>query len=522
MNISRLGNLVQQFLDFDGTPLSNGVLCTFIAGTTTPIATYRDNQGSFNETEIKLNSRGECDVWLDASVKYKFVLKKADGSVVWAKDDVMADAVYELPSRIVDTVEGDGDVSVTAVMDGDSIKYIVRLNKEFATKEDLEEGLSKIRPEFVFNEYVDAEKFAEAFTNNYVLVYEKSVTNPASRSNTTRRFLLSKKEQGLGASWVSLTFECTEGETLHKVVVTYDIVGETLSFGDIESYGIKDKDDELASTIASYQEATNASLRAMGTTLSQGLNQLQTTKLSEVAHDATIEGDGTEANPLKVVGGGQGGGIEEAPIDGKQYARKDGEWAEVEAGASNWEDIEGKPSTFPPSAHGHSVRDITDFPSIPTKTSELENDSGFIDTATFTAIYNTTPFADIKEAVDNGYCVKCDVSGYTYELVQALSDKITFALTNNVNGSIAQETIWVTSDNEWDGEAVNLAKAADIPTPPTTGTYFLVSVNGVMTWVETDVTSILRVAELPETPIDTTMYAVVEEEPTTASETEGA
>lgn len=59
-----------------------------------------------------------------------------------------------------------------------------------------------------------------------------------------------------------------------------------------------------------------------------------------------------------------------------------------------------------------------------------------------------------------------------------------------------------------------------IPTPPTTGTYFLVSVNGVMTWVETDVTSILKVAELPETPIDTTMYAVVEEEATTASETD--
>lgn len=464
MTLTRATAPLMHFDDINGHPLKGGKLCTFVAHTSTPIATYKSKDGILNPVEIPLNARGECDIWLDPSQSYKFVLKRADGSMVWTKDDVMADAVYELPSRIVDTVEGDGDVSVTAVMDGDSIKYIVRLNKDFATKEELEEGLSKIRPEFVFNEYVDAEKFAEAFTNNYVLVYEKSVTNPASRSNTTRRFLLSKREQGLGASWVSLTFECTEGETLHKVVITYDIVGETLSFGDIESYGIKDKDDELASTIASYQEETNASLRAMGTTLSQGLNQLQTTKLSAVAHDATIEGDGTADNPLKVVGGGQGGGIEEAPIDGKQYARKDGEWAEVEAGASNWEDIEGKPSTFPPSAHGHSVRDITDFPSIPTKTSELENDSGFIDSATFTAIFNTTPFADIKEAVDNGYCVKCDVSGYTYELVQALSDKITFALTNNVNGSIAQETIWVTSDNEWDGEAVNLAKASDVPT----------------------------------------------------------
>lgn len=101
---------------------------------------------------------------------------------------------------------------------------------------------------------------------------------------------------------------------------------------------------------------------------------------------------------------------------------------------------------------------------LPKNTSELENDSGFIDSATFTAIYNTTPFADIKEAVDNGYCVKCDVSGYTYELVQALSDKITFALTNNVNGTIVQETIWVTSNDEWEGEGVNVASKSYVDT----------------------------------------------------------
>lgn len=187
-------------------------------------------------------------------------------------------------------------------------------------------------------------------------------------------------------------------------------------------------------------------------------------KLESVAHDSTLQGDGTADNPLKVVGGGSGGGIEEAPDDGKQYARKSKSWSEVQGGVSSWNDIEDKPIEFPPTGHNHSVDDITDFPAIPTKTSDLQNDSGFIDTATFTAIYNTTPFADIEQAIADGYCVKCDASGYTYELVQALSDKITFALTNNVNGSIAQETVWVTSDNEWDGEAVNLANASDVTT----------------------------------------------------------
>lgn len=523
MNISRAGNLVQQFLDFDGTPLSNGVLCTFIAGTTTPIATYRDNQGSFNETEIKLNSRGECDVWLDASVKYKFVLKKADGSVVWAKDDVMAGAVYELPSRIVDTVEGDGDVSVTAVMDGDSIKYIVRLNKEFATKEELEEGLHKIRPEFVFNENVDAEKFAEAFTSNYVLVYEKSVTNPASRSNTTRRFLLSKKEQRLGDSSVSLTFECTEGETLHKVVVSYDIAGNILNFGDIDSYGIKDKDDELAAALneeiaerqqadsvlaESFQDAVarlenkddelEAELNgkasseelaeeiearqqadtAIESMVRESVERLEQKdieieesvngKLGSVAHDSTLQGDGTADNPLKVVGGGPGGGIEEAPDDGKQYARKNKSWEEVHGGVSSWDEISGKPSEFPPSAHNHSVDDITDFPAIPTKTSDLQNDSGYITSgdvpqATYVAAYGRTTFADIQSAISEGKCVKCDMTGYTYELVNELPNKITFSATNNVDGVVTQETVWINSDNTWNNDGINLAKASDVP-----------------------------------------------------------
>lgn len=43
-----------------------------------------------------------------------------------------------------------------------------------------------------------------------------------------------------------------------------------------------------------------------------------------------------------------------------------------------WENVTGKPATFTPSSHKHSKSEITDFPTIPTKTSELNNDSGFL------------------------------------------------------------------------------------------------------------------------------------------------
>lgn len=47
-------------------------------------------------------------------------------------------------------------------------------------------------------------------------------------------------------------------------------------------------------------------------------------------------------------------------------------------GSVTWESLTGKPTTFTPSSHSHSKSDITDFPTIPTKTSELNNDSGFL------------------------------------------------------------------------------------------------------------------------------------------------
>lgn len=44
----------------------------------------------------------------------------------------------------------------------------------------------------------------------------------------------------------------------------------------------------------------------------------------------------------------------------------------------SWNNVSGKPSTFTPSSHTHTKSQIADFPTIPTKTSQLTNDSGYI------------------------------------------------------------------------------------------------------------------------------------------------
>lgn len=53
-------------------------------------------------------------------------------------------------------------------------------------------------------------------------------------------------------------------------------------------------------------------------------------------------------------------------------------------GSVAWADVTGKPSSFAPSAHSHDYNssDLTNKPTIPTATSQLTNDAGFLTSTT--------------------------------------------------------------------------------------------------------------------------------------------
>lgn len=80
---------VRRFVDNNGFPLFFGMLGTFVAGTNTPQATYVDStQTTPNANPIVLNFRGECNLWLDPTKAYKFVLKDAFGILIWTIDNI--------------------------------------------------------------------------------------------------------------------------------------------------------------------------------------------------------------------------------------------------------------------------------------------------------------------------------------------------------------------------------------------------------------------------------------------------
>lgn len=69
--------------DNNGQPLSYGLLTTYAAGTTTKQATYVDStQTTQNSNPIRLNFRGECALWLDPSLVYKFALTDFLGNTI--------------------------------------------------------------------------------------------------------------------------------------------------------------------------------------------------------------------------------------------------------------------------------------------------------------------------------------------------------------------------------------------------------------------------------------------------------
>lgn len=83
------------FLDGNGRPLVNGQLFTYLAGTTTKLTTYTDSTGvPQNANPIRLDYRGEANVWVPPNVRYKFVLAPATDTdppthPIWTVDNII-------------------------------------------------------------------------------------------------------------------------------------------------------------------------------------------------------------------------------------------------------------------------------------------------------------------------------------------------------------------------------------------------------------------------------------------------
>ena len=94
-----------QYLDAAGKPLAGAKLCTYAAGTSTPLATYTDSTaGTPNTNPVVLNTAGRASVWVGPAL-YKFVLLTGGsaypasdacttGTIQWTQDNVSDTTLY--------------------------------------------------------------------------------------------------------------------------------------------------------------------------------------------------------------------------------------------------------------------------------------------------------------------------------------------------------------------------------------------------------------------------------------------
>lgn len=109
VNLSAFGGVGWQFFDNNGSPLTGGKIYTYLAGTTTPQATYTSSLGTVAHTNpIILDSAGRVpsgEIWLVMGSVYKFVLKTSVDVTIATYDNI-----YGSGSRVayLDNFTGNG------------------------------------------------------------------------------------------------------------------------------------------------------------------------------------------------------------------------------------------------------------------------------------------------------------------------------------------------------------------------------------------------------------------------------
>ena len=88
--LSPIGNGFQ-FLTTTGLPLNGGLLYTYQAGSSTPLATYSDNAGNVanaNPIVLGVDGRPATEIWLTYGYSYKFVLCDSLNNVIQTYDNL--------------------------------------------------------------------------------------------------------------------------------------------------------------------------------------------------------------------------------------------------------------------------------------------------------------------------------------------------------------------------------------------------------------------------------------------------
>ena len=212
------------------------------------------------------------------------------------------------------------------------------------TKEELDQKFQDVQVGQIIDKTISADKVTSDFGDNVDISNNPSIESRYTKSEVDR--LISTN--GLPRDWGSISDKPTDVENR---IGSLPVAGHMVA-GQFTS---------PATSVLDIDVKENVEARGEYNSVGERLNGVDS-QIKDIAKDLLLENgklylkksDGTKLGDGVIL-----------PVSGS-------------GGSVAWESITGKPATFTPSSHSHSKSDITDFPTIPTKTSELNNDSGFL------------------------------------------------------------------------------------------------------------------------------------------------
>ena len=226
------------FHDGNGHPLVGGKLKTFVSNSTIPIRTvqtYKNAEGTvLNPTEITLDERGECTVFLTAGVIYRFELYDSDGALVLEQDgiSVASGSGSGGSSTTISVESGSNGIDVQqTIMDSGVVLYTISAKKiedaieaEKNRAESAESALSKSIADET-ERAKEAEKgLADAIDAEKKRAEEAERTLSESISEETERAIKAEKASRTEiVAGDNITVDKTTGEDGHDI---YTINGE--------------------------------------------------------------------------------------------------------------------------------------------------------------------------------------------------------------------------------------------------------------------------------------------------------
>lgn len=183
-----------QFFDANGNPLVGGKLYSYAAGTTTPLATYTDYNGSATNTNpVILDSRGEANVWLSSSY-YKLKLTDSNNVEIWTVDNIggfatMADMTAAINAVLASLAASSGSSLIGFIQAGTGavattvqakLRQMISVKDFGAVGDDSHDDTANIQAAITYANTIGGDVYFPAGT--YKITNTLTINNSASTS----------------------------------------------------------------------------------------------------------------------------------------------------------------------------------------------------------------------------------------------------------------------------------------------------------------------------------------------------